>query len=147
MARAQFGGYSRIFHLQAVTTTVRDAPSPGTGRLRGEAEGQTQVRANHCSRRLSDRAEPQQMTGMASFAIEGKAVPRTSPITRAPQPPISSAARGLDAGFHQDIKLRSCKIAVQKPNYTYFRNSQFKLVFRSPHIPLRYIKHFLPLEM
>lgn len=27
------------------------------------------------------------MTGMSSFAIEGKAVPRTSPITQAPQPP------------------------------------------------------------
>lgn len=31
LACAQLGGYSCIFHLQAVTTTVRDAPSPDTG--------------------------------------------------------------------------------------------------------------------
>lgn len=86
LARAQLGGYSCIFHLQAVTAMVRDVPSPGTGRLRAETEGQTQVRGNHHSRHLSDTAEPQQMTGMSSFAIEGKAVPRTSPITQVPQP-------------------------------------------------------------
>lgn len=145
------GTAARVLHFSPASR-YRDSrrspfPCPAlTLVAEGQTEGQTQARGTPCSRHLSDKAEPQQMTGMSEFANEAKAVPRTSPIIQGPQLPSPWLCVDWMQDFIRTLKLRSCKITVQKTNYTYFCNSQFKLVFRSPHIPLRYIKHFFHLK-
>lgn len=139
-----------IFHLRVVTAAVRDAPSRAQPQRRvAECSRERRAsarRANRCSRHPSDKAEPQQTSGTSDFANEDKAVPRTSPITQASQPPSPRLCVDWMRDFIRTLNSEAVKSLCKKTNYTYFCNSQFKLAFRSPHIPLHYIKHFFHLK-
>lgn len=99
----------------------------GSGVLQGETRGQTQVRGNHCSRCPSNQAEPQQITGMSHFTNEGKAVPRTSPFTEAPQPPSPRLCEDWVQDFIRTLNSEAVKSLCKKPIIPIFITANLSL--------------------
>lgn len=99
----------------------------GSGVLQGDTEGQAHMRGNHCSRCVSNQAEPQQMTGMSHFANEGKAVPRTSPITQAPQPPSPWLREDWMQDFIRTLNSEAVKSLCKNPIIPIFITANLSL--------------------